>query len=277
MLIDKKTLVPCGKCVACRIAYSREWSMRLVHEASTSGSSVFLTLTYSDEFLPLDLSLSVSSLQKFIKRLRKRFSDRLIKYFSCGEYGEKSFRPHYHLIVFGLSFNELDCYRVSRDVYSSRVLEFVWTNGFNSVGFVTPDSTRYVTDYVFKKYSGEKAKEFYGEKQIPFKLSSNGLGLSYALSDRERLELNLGLTYKGKKVGLPRYYANKLSIDKNLLRQRGLMSQVEFYEHYKEEFQLPAIDFFSWSVLRAAVSIPHRAREINLKGRVRHFRGERIL
>lgn len=47
--------------------------------------------------------LRKSDLQKFIKRLRfsiaKRY-DAELRYFACGEYGPKHFRPHYHLLLF---------------------------------------------------------------------------------------------------------------------------------------------------------------------------------
>ena len=69
-------LVPCGKCLACRIARRQEWSMRVIHELSGYKDAVFLTLTYSDEFLPDHGSLVVADLQKFIKRLRKQYAKR---------------------------------------------------------------------------------------------------------------------------------------------------------------------------------------------------------
>ena len=98
-------VVPCGKCLSCRIAKRREWTMRLWHELPYHQSSIFLTLTYDDDNLPPNASLSKSDLQKFFKRLRKDLSyvDRKIKYFAAGEYGPKTNRPHYHAIVFGLS------------------------------------------------------------------------------------------------------------------------------------------------------------------------------
>lgn len=50
--------------------------------------------------------LSKEDLQKFIKRLRFQISkvfDEDIRYFACGEYGPKTFRPHYHVLLY---FNE---------------------------------------------------------------------------------------------------------------------------------------------------------------------------
>lgn len=50
--------------------------------------------------------LCKEDLQKFIKRLRFQISkefDEEVRYFACGEYGPKTFRPHFHIELF---FNE---------------------------------------------------------------------------------------------------------------------------------------------------------------------------
>ena len=39
--------LPCGSCVSCRLAYSRSWAIRCMHEASLHDRNCFLTLTYS--------------------------------------------------------------------------------------------------------------------------------------------------------------------------------------------------------------------------------------
>ena len=101
-------LVGCGKCVMCRIAKRREWTLRLIHESVYWEDSVFLTLTYSDDYLPKNGSLDKRQLQLFIKRLRKSLNGRSIKYFACGEYGDNTERPHYHLIIFGISLCQED-------------------------------------------------------------------------------------------------------------------------------------------------------------------------
>jgi 2,3-bisphosphoglycerate-independent phosphoglycerate mutase len=46
---SKEILVPCGKCVGCRIASSREWTFRLMCELGEWEKACFLTLTYSEE------------------------------------------------------------------------------------------------------------------------------------------------------------------------------------------------------------------------------------
>jgi hypothetical protein len=36
--------------------------------------------------------------------LRKKISPLKIRFFHCGEYGDKTRRPHYHALIFGYGF-----------------------------------------------------------------------------------------------------------------------------------------------------------------------------
>jgi len=106
--------IPCGQCAACRIQRRKEWSLRLWHERSYWDRSVFVTLTYAEDHLPLCKkgipegytgTLVKEDLQKFFKRLR-RVVRKPIKYYACGEYGDSTQRPHYHALIFGLGMSE---------------------------------------------------------------------------------------------------------------------------------------------------------------------------
>ena len=104
-----RTLVPCGKCPSCLSDRARDWSNRCLMELKTSGSAIFVTLTYDDFHLPIDddgPTLRVRDVQLFFKRLRKDFPNSRIRYLLSGEYGSKTSRPHYHAIIFGLSLSD---------------------------------------------------------------------------------------------------------------------------------------------------------------------------
>lgn len=97
--------VPCGKCPACLKRRVSGWSFRLMTERNNSLSANFITLTYDGHSVPITrsgfMSLSKKHLQDFFKRLRKASSRNIaIKYYAVGEYGGKSYRPHYHIILF---------------------------------------------------------------------------------------------------------------------------------------------------------------------------------
>lgn len=154
--------VPCGRCVGCRLDRSRQWAVRCMHEASLHDDSCFLTLTYDDEHLPHDMSLDVSHFQKFFKRLRKKHGSG-IRYFHCGEYGDKYKRPHYHALVFGFDFVDKSLFQEVDDVrlYISDDLDSLWGKGFCTLGDVTFESAAYVARYVCKKVTGDEADYHY--------------------------------------------------------------------------------------------------------------------
>ena len=139
-----KAKVPCGQCIGCRLDRARSWSVRMMHEAQLVDEKCFITLTYDDEHLPADGSLRKSDFQKFMKRLRKEYSDRRISYFMCGEYGEENHRPHYHAVLFGVDFEDVQVLRKrhrGKLGRTSAILGRLWGLGFSSVGSVTTESS----------------------------------------------------------------------------------------------------------------------------------------
>jgi hypothetical protein len=224
--------VPCGKCIQCRIARAREWAVRIVHESGRHSEKCFITLTYSDENLPQNGSLSKRDLQLFLKRLRKELGDKRIKYYASGEYGDNTLRPHYHLIIFGFKPDDLKfaAAKKGKPIWSSDLLLKLWPNGHNSVGSVSYDSARYTAEYCMKKvYRKEGAEEFYKGVEPPFALMSKGIGKEWALKYRDQIVANTGFTLKGRNVGVPRYYKKVL----NLTEEENFIKQAE--EREREE------------------------------------------
>lgn len=216
-------LVPCGKCLACRIAKRTEWSMRMLHELDSYRDACFITLTYDMDNLPPNGSLDKAELQKFWKRLRKSLGDRKIRYFACGEYGDKFGRPHYHAIVFGLSLRPCD----------RQLVRNAWRHGLCHFGLAQPDSIRYVAQYVDKKYTGDLSRQVYeatGREPV-FKVSSLGLGREYVERNRTQLVQQSKCTVNGVDHSLPRYYLDKLgdAIDRNALKDAAVLEAADEY------------------------------------------------
>jgi len=221
--------VPCGKCVPCRIARARVWATRCVHESAFHEKNAFVTLTYADENLPPDNSVSKDELQRYFKRLRKSLGTRRIRYYACGEYGEKNGRPHYHAIVFGMSPWKED----------KELLEDAWRRGFITTGTVTYDSARYVAEYISKDYDGELAEKVYGSRSRPFKLCSGGLGKGYAVAYADQIKKGQGTTIRGVHVQVPRYYLKKANASKAevlALTEIGELYQSDRFKAIKEKF-----------------------------------------
>lgn len=135
---------PCGQCLPCRINRRRLWAHRILLESLCHEWSAFVTLTYSDEDLPDDRSVSVVAVQNFLKRLRKAAYPRRIRFFACGEYGDISWRPHYHLALFGVHPGE------------SELVAECWPFGMVDLGEVNNDSAQYIAGYVTKKLTSLK-------------------------------------------------------------------------------------------------------------------------
>lgn len=226
-------LVPCGKCMACRISRTREWAIRMQHEASCHEKNIFLTLTYNDENLPTDMSLDKNAITLFIKRLRKDLGKDKIKYFACGEYGDIGKRPHYHLIIFGLG-NRKDIFTYIGHDWRNRPFYKLssWTKGYIYIGDVNYNSCRYVAGYIQKKLNGPMGKEEYGERLPPFSRQSNGLGKAHALKNKEAYIDKLSVTVKGVKHSLPRYY-RKIYGDE-ITEERLLMEKISRENEFEE-------------------------------------------
>lgn len=157
---DAVTPFGCGQCLPCRINKAREWTARILIEDRMHEHSCFLTLTYDDEHIPHGRTLVPRHLQLFIKRLRKDFEPRKIRYFAVGEYGVKNTkRPHYHIIVFGGEHSEVLEYAKKNWKYCDPDVGI-------DCGFLNKDSARYITGYVVKKLNkshrdlGDRYPEF---------------------------------------------------------------------------------------------------------------------
>lgn len=190
--------IPCGTCYACRLNRKLDTTQRLVAESidylKADNSQVnFITFTYNEESVPWGLqafryngtptvdwvhSLNKSDLQKFMKvfrqRLRREFGwseERAenVKMYSCGEYGSKGNRPHYHMILYGvpesvlLSYNPRESRRGNTlahpNLFISDYFESLWGKGFVKYERADSGTMAYTAGYVIKKIKDEYQKE----------------------------------------------------------------------------------------------------------------------
>lgn len=98
-----------------------------------------------------------------MKRLRKRVKPQRVRFYHCGEYGEKYFRPHYHACLFNFDFPDKKLYKMENDLplYNSEMLAELWPYGFGVIGAVTFQSAAYVARYIMKKINGREAPDHY--------------------------------------------------------------------------------------------------------------------
>jgi hypothetical protein len=225
--------LPCGKCIGCRLERSRQWAIRCMHEASLYDDNCFLTLTYDNEHLPEDGSLNKKHFQDFMKRFRKKFPDSKIRYFHCGEYGEQLGRPHYHACIFNFDFEDKKLYKIVNDqrLYTSVVLNELWSFGFCIIGSVTFESAAYVARYITKKVTGEKAEEHYKGKCPEYITMSRRPGIGKGWYDKYHSDTcgNDFIILRGKKVGVPKFYDDQLS--ESELKEVKSKRRYESYKH----------------------------------------------
>lgn len=157
--------IPCQKCLACRVSKSNDWATRCFLEAKQWKNNCFVTLSYNNEHLPYYGSLNHRDIQLFFKKLRKHHKgiepimtkkgiEYPIKYFMCGEYGDKTLRAHYHCAIFNWVPNDLvvkKLNKIQQPLFTSETLSKLWGNGFIIVGQLTMESAAYIARYTQKK------------------------------------------------------------------------------------------------------------------------------
>lgn len=241
---DRFVDIPCQKCMECRLERSRQWAVRCMHEAATHDHNSFITLTYRPEDLPKAGTLVLKHWQKFMMDLRALVqvrSDRNesderkarrakvltnpgkgIRYFHCGEYGEKGDRPHYHAIMFNCDFGDKD-HRTERggfSYYRSPILAELWGRGNVLVTDVSFETAAYVARYCTKKISGDAgwydkkgvyhfgASEHYGVRRPEYATMSRRPGLGrewFDLFHEDWFERDF-LVIREKKMKIPQAY-----------------------------------------------------------------------
>lgn len=118
----------------CRINRRREWTTRIKLESLLQLDNSFVTLTYDEEHKPADGSLSRADYRAFTKTLGFR-------YFGCGEYGSKTFRPHYHFVIFGMSPGYAEWINDRWGKGLTTTQPFVWEHAGYIAGYVTKKMT----------------------------------------------------------------------------------------------------------------------------------------
>lgn len=208
--------LPCGKCLGCREIQQQQLALRVTHEATSYTANHFITLTYEDEKLPE--GLQKPDMQKFWKRLRKHTENK-IKHLTCGEYGDRTQRPHYHAAVLNLPIADLK--KWDSENSRSLTLENIWGKGIVTVSELTPQRIKYVAGYVLKK-AGYKKQTYCTddgiELQAPYRDMSKGLGKKWITKYANDLR-NGYVQEEGVKYSIPRYYKDQIKSTNTQLDQ----------------------------------------------------------
>lgn len=253
--------LPCGSCVGCRRSRARAWAIRCSLELQDHVSSCVVTLTYDDAHLPPTLQrLHVS---EFMRSLRKRLhrgiprKERIpLRFFACGEYGERTWRPHYHAILYGTKDEQM--IRESwgrthgRRGRSDYALE---SFGHVKVDEASPEAIAYIAGYVAKKMDvdvddlrSERVDMRTGELYVyqpPFLQMSLKPGIGASARKHWR-SWSRHAVHEGHEVPVPRYYyeawREQASLKLKLRRHHELLPEImrrreESWEEWRERLE----------------------------------------
>lgn len=120
-------------------------------EAGQHESSIFGTFTYDEQHLPRDGCVSVLETRLLLERIRRRVGK--FRYYIVGEYGDRSWRPHYHALLFG--------------VRDGRAVSEAWQKGFVHLSGVGVESAAYVAGYCLKGLNTERGMRWKSKKLLP--------------------------------------------------------------------------------------------------------------
>lgn len=189
----KYDLIPCGKCIGCRLEYSRQWANRGYLEAKSWENNYFVTITYDDENIEIPEfmededgityvngecpeewtgTLVPKEFTQFIKNVRqimkREYNEDGIRFMACGEYGSETERPHYHIIFFNLNLPTETFYNpriINNEVYyQNTVIERAWNKGISNISTASWNTIAYTARYITKKVNGKMAKGYYESK-----------------------------------------------------------------------------------------------------------------
>lgn len=238
--------VPCGKCLVCLSHKRSEWAFRLEQEHKYSHSAQFVTLTYDQKHVASNGSLVKKHLQDYLKRLRKKDEESRIRYYGVGEYGTRSGRPHYHLLLFNArEENVRSSWKDSR----SRDI------GLVHIGAVNSASVAYVLKYMVQPVT--EALDQGVEKPFAVMSRSYGIGARYLTDEMVAWHRENDRVYcirEGTKIRLPRFFKTKIWYNENdrervskasLLQSLGQSErELQFYkDRYGDTWNEKMIDF----------------------------------
>lgn len=230
-LITTYIEIPCGKCIGCRLDYAQSWANRCMLESKYHEESYFLTLTYDDEHVPKTSYVDVETgeiketstlvkdhYQAFMKALRQKYAkkyDNRLRFYMCGEYGSHTYRPHYHIICFGLKLDDLKLYSRTPEgnsLYNSEFVSSCWSYGYVVIGEVNYETCSYTARYVMKKAMADSKDLFELMNMQPeFNAMSRhpGIGRQYYDDHPELFDseyIHLATEKGGIKFKPPRYF-----------------------------------------------------------------------
>lgn len=278
----------CGQCMPCRVNKRRQWTHRLLLEATQHVETSFVTLTYDEDHLPDDNAVSRRAIQLFLKRLRKT-SETRIRYFAVGEYGDVTARPHYHLALYGFPrchagrtrYDKAGAVKCCKSCHS---ISRAWGQGRIQSAFLEPESMAYVCGYTVKKLTSPSDPRLEG-RAPEFATMSRRPGLGHdAMHDVAHVLMKHGADQTLIDVpGELRHGRRKMPLDRYLKRKlrkmigRDEATPQEAMDKIKEEmYALREGAFLASKSIQETVAEKGKAKAIQIEARQRRQRKKHL-
>lgn len=296
-------LSPCGDCLPCRIDRRRVLSNRILLESYDHPSSVFSTLTYDDNHLPENFSLSPDDVRLFLYRLRQAYrkkTGKKFRYYYVGEYGETTHRPHYHFAF----FNYPQCLNPDKKYFKGKkfqpckcencdLISKAWGNGHIFNGTLTPDSATYIGQYVTKKMTSKNDIRLNGRHPEYARMSNRPYGLGAGIIDKmavcltryaktSKTDLPRVLVHENKLLPLGRYLSERLERKVGLEyapdeKAKSFETRMSLLLPYKKNLKEFVKTAPKGSLLHVVVKMLNYQTVLNLETKSRLFRKDKLI
>lgn len=254
--ITTQIQLPCGNCIGCIKAHAQAWALRCRLELLQHDKASFTTLTYDEKHKPP--TLSKRHLQLYLKRLRKA-TNKYIRFFASGEYGERRRRAHYHLLLFGIDPDDPE-------------IQNNWPYGFTESSIVTPARISYCAGYTDKKaeqryhsalpYNAVSSDGEPYRYQPPFIQMSRGGRHGKGIASVAREDYVSSWEYyaikDGHKMAVPRYF-------KEQWKFQATDQEIQRNKEIKRQYALTRYN--DYNQLEAAEKIAHAQQTISASKR----------
>ncbi len=143
----------------------------------TPTYSLFYTFTIEDAKMDYCLDVDGAPVQtlrkkpflKWVNNVQREIGK--FRYYAIGEYGDYTFRPHYHMAVFPTT----SC--------KTERLGDLWSKGFHTVSELNHERARYLANYTTKKLTKNTDERLKGDQEPEFRTSSRNPPLASACVD----------------------------------------------------------------------------------------------
>ncbi|ALS03791.1 VP4 [Gokushovirus WZ-2015a] len=238
----KLQMIPCNKCLGCKMDYAKEKAKRLELESKYTIGNWFITLTYDEEHIPKNgriPTLKKEELIKYIKNIR-RYNEYnyncKIRFLASGEYGGQTKRPHYHIILLNAQIEDLAPLMVKNDTvyYTSKIMSQKWNKGQIMIARANTSTNYYTAGYCEKK---AVKQEDFTLKEPEFIIQSRNLGKQYYEDNKEKLFTEEKAIIGGVPMNYPKYFS-KLAKE-----NEELIEELEEYKQQQKEIARLQADY----------------------------------